>query len=72
LRRSAVYRVVPLKNAAFGVEIVIPGTHPATVSTFVTEADAEAWIAEHKSFVETYDSGRRWGRRSPAAASRTG
>ncbi len=61
---EATYRVVPLDGGTFGVEVAIPGAQPATVSKFAIEADAEAWIANHKSFVETYDSGRRWGRRS--------
>jgi hypothetical protein len=61
---EATYRVVSLKDGVFGVEIAVPGTHPATVSKFATEAVAEAWIADHKSFVESYGSGRRWGRRS--------
>ena len=30
------------------MEVIIPESHPAKVSTFPTEADAEAWIAEHR------------------------
>jgi hypothetical protein len=50
---EAIYRVVPLKVGAFGVEVVIAGTYPTTVSVFATEADAEAWIANHKSEIES-------------------
>jgi hypothetical protein len=48
---EATYRVVPLKDGTFGVEVVIPETYPTTVSAFATEAEAEAWIARHKSQV---------------------
>jgi hypothetical protein len=49
---EAIYRVVSLSGGSFGVEVSIPDTYPATVSKFATEADAEAWIAKHKSRVE--------------------
>ena len=49
---EATYRVISLpKGGAFGVEVAIPDRHPTTVSEFATEADAEAWIARHKSQV---------------------
>src|SRR5882757_10962572 len=48
---GATYRTVPL-NGTFGVEIVIPGTYPTTMSSFRTAAKAGEWIARHKSFVE--------------------
>jgi hypothetical protein len=48
---EAVYRVVVLANGAFGVEVKIPDSSPATVSSFETEAAAEAWIARNKQRV---------------------
>ena len=50
---EATYRIVPLKDGAFGVEVVIPGTSPTTVTSFATEADAEVWITRHKSQVQS-------------------
>ena len=56
---EAIYRVIPLpKEGAFGVEVVIPDTHPTTVTEFATEAEAEAWIARHKDQVKTSTSSR--------------
>jgi hypothetical protein len=50
---EATYRIVTLpKEGAFGVEVVIPESLPTTVTEFATEAEAEAWIARHKSRVE--------------------
>ena len=45
--------MIPLKDGAFGVEVVIPETYPTTVTPFATEAEAEAWIARHKGQVES-------------------
>lgn len=45
---EATYRVIPLDDGSFGVEVNIPETYPTTVSKFATEADAEAWITEHQ------------------------
>ena len=41
----------------FGVKVSIPETYPTTVSAFATKADAKAWIATHKSRVETQATG---------------
>jgi hypothetical protein len=42
---QVIYRVVPLKDGAFVVEIDIPGTWPTkTAQTFSTQGEAEAWI----------------------------
>ena len=49
---EATYRTLPLEDGTFGVEIVIPGTYPTTMSSFGTEAKAGEWIARHKTFVE--------------------
>lgn len=48
---EATYRVVELINGAFGVEFKTPESYPATVSSFKTEAEAEAWIAQKKQSV---------------------
>jgi hypothetical protein len=48
---EATYRVIRLSGGAFGVEVKIPESHPATVSSFDTEAAAEAWIAQNKQRV---------------------
>jgi hypothetical protein len=61
---DADYRVVTLKDGGFGVEVKIPDTFPATVSTFATAAEAEAWIADHKGRVKADAGGQRWFRRS--------
>jgi hypothetical protein len=45
---EATYRVVPQKDLTFGVEVNVPGSFPAMVTSFVTEQKAEAWIADHK------------------------
>jgi len=60
---EASYRVVSLADGAFGVEVTIPDTHPTTVSSFATKADAEAWIAKHKTRVEAESSANTWFRR---------
>jgi hypothetical protein len=48
---EATYRIVALEGGMFGVEVVVPETYPTTVSKFASEAEAEAWIAAHKSKV---------------------
>jgi hypothetical protein len=45
---DATYRVIPLADATFGVEVAIPDTSPTRVTSFPTEAAAEEWIAGHK------------------------
>ena len=61
---EATYRVIPFDNGAFGVEVSIPDSHPTRVSMFNTEADAEAWIAEHRRRVESQTQSGRQFRRS--------
>jgi hypothetical protein len=50
---EATYRVIPFDNGSFGVEVSIPDSNPTRVSMFKTEADAEAWIAEHQRRVQS-------------------
>lgn len=57
---EATYRVVSLEEGTFGVEVVIPETNPTTVSSFASEADAQAWIAKHKERVQAGVSPRQW------------
>jgi hypothetical protein len=45
---GATYRVVPQKDLTFGVEVNVPGSSPALVTSFATEETAEAWIANYK------------------------
>ena len=63
---EATYRIVAIGEGYFGVEVVIPETYPTTVSRFATEAEAEAWIARHKSRVQSEGvvQGQRWFRRT--------
>jgi len=63
---EASYRIVTLADGALGVEVTIPDTHLTTVSSFGTEADAQAWIAKHKSRVEADSSANGWFRRQGA------
>jgi hypothetical protein len=65
---EASYRVIPLPAGGFGVEVSIPDSSPTTVSPFATEADAEAWIAKHKSRVEAQSAGTGWFRRQGSRA----
>ena len=56
---EATYRVIPLDDGSFGVEVKIPDTYPTTVSKFAAEADAEAWITQHQRRVQSHtQSGR--------------
>jgi hypothetical protein len=50
---EATYRIVPLKDRTYGVEVSIPDCSPAMVTSFATKKAAEAWIAEHKRQVES-------------------
>jgi hypothetical protein len=50
---EAIYRVIPGGGEAFAVEVSIPESYPTKVSPFSTEADAEAWIAEHRRSVQS-------------------
>jgi hypothetical protein len=50
---EATYRVIPTEDGAFAVEVSIPETYPTKVSPFATEADAHAWIAEHRRRVQS-------------------
>ena len=61
---EATYRVIPFDDGSFGVEVSIPDSHPTRVSMFKTEADAEAWIAEHRRQVESQTQSGRQFRRS--------
>lgn len=57
---GATYRVISARDGVFAVEVNIPETYPTTVSPFATEADAEAWIAEHRRRVQSETTQNRW------------
>ena len=59
---EATYRVIPIDDGAFAVEVSIPERHPAKVSPFATKADAEAWIADHRR-VQVRTRAEPWFRR---------
>jgi len=61
---AAAYRVIPLEDGSFGVEVKIPDSHPTTVSRFPTEADAEAWIVDHRRRVQSQMPAGGWFRTS--------
>jgi hypothetical protein len=67
---EATYTVVSLEDGTFGVKVAIPETYPATVSPFASKAEAESWIARHKTQVEAGAAGGgQWFRR-PAGGRR--
>jgi hypothetical protein len=57
---EATYRVIPVQNGAFEVEVTIPESSPTKVSPFASEAAAEAWIARHQGQVRTQTQSGRW------------
>jgi hypothetical protein len=66
---EAIYEIVSLDAGGFSVRVLIPDTSPTTVSRFETEAEAEAWIASHKSRVQAQSRpGPAFRRSKPAAA----
>jgi hypothetical protein len=62
---EATYRVVPIAGGAFGVEVSIPDRSPTTVSSFDSEAAAEAWIVRTKERVASEGESGKWFRRAP-------
>ncbi|MFZ1109830.1 MAG: hypothetical protein WAN43_15965 [Rhodomicrobium sp.] len=48
---GASYRIVTQENATYGVEVIVPGSYPALVTSFASEELAEAWITGHKQRV---------------------
>jgi hypothetical protein len=62
---EAVYRVIPLDDGKFAVEVSIPGSHPTKVTGLDTRAAAEAWIERHRAQVATgtIRSSSSWSRR---------
>jgi hypothetical protein len=50
---DATYRIVPLNDRAYGVEVAIPDSSPTMVTSFATEQDAQKWIAEHRRHAES-------------------
>ena len=66
---EAIYEVVLLDAGRFGVKVSIPDTNPTTVSSFDTEAAAEAWIASYKTRTQAQSqSGTVFRRSKPTPA----
>ena len=66
---EAIYEVILLDAGGFGVKVSIPDTNPPMVSSFDTEAAAEAWIALHKTRIQGQSkSGMIFRRSKPTAA----
>jgi hypothetical protein len=61
---DAAYRVLPISEGGFAVEVAVPDCPPALVSSFPTEAVAEEWIARKKERVAAESSAGKWFRRS--------
>jgi hypothetical protein len=45
---EATYRILQRADSTYGIEVSVPDSSPTIVTSFGTEADAEAWIADHK------------------------
>jgi hypothetical protein len=67
---EAIYEVVPHDAGKFAVKVSVPDTNPTTVSSFDSEAAAEAWIASHKARVQAQLRPGATFRRSTPTASR--
>ena len=66
---EAIYEVILLDAGGFGVKVSIPDTNPTMVSSFDTEAAAEAWSASHKTRIQAQSqSGTVFRRSKPMAA----
>ena len=61
---EATYRVIPFDEGSFAIEVHIPDSYPTKISPFATEADAEAWITEHRERVQSENQAGRWFTRS--------
>lgn len=60
---GATYRVMPLAQGGFCVEVAIPDTCPTMVSGFRSEEAAMAWVAGHQEQVRVTTSLSRSGSR---------
>jgi len=60
---EARYRIVPLNDTAFGVEVTIPDVSPTMVTSFASETLAEKWIEGHKERLLTPPARGRFRRR---------
>ena len=45
---GATYRILELRDGAFGVEVTVPDMQPTKVSGLSDRASAEAWIDRHR------------------------
>jgi len=46
---EASYAVFQQKDMTFGVRVTIPDSYPTVITSFATEALADAWVAEHRA-----------------------
>jgi len=63
---DAQYRVYPLDDGTFGIEVTLPEALPTKVTSFSTRAAANQWIEDHKKTIEkqrTLGSQPQFGRR---------
>jgi hypothetical protein len=65
---EATYQVIEFGDGSYGVEVGIPGSCPATIKTFASRSDAEAWIARHRERVDAETQSGRWFRRNSSSA----
>jgi hypothetical protein len=56
---DATYRLVPMKDMAYGVEVTIPDHNPTMVTGFATEQRAQGWIDEHRRQANVWPPPRR-------------
>jgi hypothetical protein len=52
---GATYRVLPLAEGEFGVEVTIPDTHPTMVRGFGSQQSADEWAHAHERRVLSSD-----------------
>ena len=60
----ATYDILPQENGTFGIRVTVPETAPTLVTSFATEAAAEAWIAAHKERVANPPFRKKWRKRT--------
>ena len=60
---EAIYTVVPLEGAGFGIEVRAPEAEPALVRSFATVDEAETWITKQKARIAGYRPPRRYSQR---------
>jgi hypothetical protein len=49
---AATFRVLPRNDGGFGIELLIEGAEPVSVTGFATETAANDWIVNYQTRVE--------------------